>query len=124
MPKKVYHYPETLFVADFIGSPQINTLPCSTEISDGKVWIKTDPGDRLETIYSPDDIVGKEKVLAAIRPEKLSFAGSPGSNTLKVRSRTVLPAGAETVIHTGYGNGECEFFYKRKWNSNKEKTCI
>ncbi len=106
VPRKVYHYPESLFVADFIGSPQINTHPCSTEESSGKVLIKTDQGDRLETIYSPGDIAGMERVLAAIRPEKLSFADSPGSNTLKVKTRTVLPAGAETVVHVGYENSE------------------
>ncbi len=113
-PKKVYHYPETLFVADFIGSPQINTIPCTTEISDSNIVIKTEPGDRLRTIYSPGDMAGGEKAILAIRPEKIAIAAGQGPNTFKAKIRTVLPAGSETVIHAGYGNSELKILLHKE----------
>ena len=59
-PQKVYEDPVNLFVAKFLGNPQINTF--EAEISSGKLLIAGEPVLKAEGV--PDG-----KVYAAIRPE-------------------------------------------------------
>ena len=116
-PKKVYHYPETLFVADFIGSPQINILNCTAETSAGMTSIKTESGDNFKTAYNA--ISGDRKKLnAAIRPEKISIVASSGTNTARVKIKTVLPAGSETVIHVEYGKDLLRILMQKEQDLN------
>jgi len=41
-------------------------------------------------------------VVAAIRPENISLVTASGKNTLQVQVKTVLPAGAETILQVSY----------------------
>lgn len=101
-PKKVYHLPSSLFVADFIGSPTINKIEGIAALGaegGGIVEIKSE-NILLSTTYRK--ISPGRKVVAAIRPENISLVTAPGKNTLQVQVNTVLPAGAETILQVSY----------------------
>ncbi|MDX9801171.1 MAG: ABC transporter ATP-binding protein [Spirochaetia bacterium] len=116
-PKKVYHYPSNLFVADFIGSPQINTISCSRESDDGRIYIKTETGERFKTSYKSLSL-DAQTLTAAIRPEKISIVKSDGDNTAKVKIKTVLPAGSETIIHVSYGKKVLKILMQKEQELN------
>ena len=103
-PKKVYHYPETMFVADFIGSPPINIAKSSLikDESDEKVKIKIETGDILVTQYDREK-VSSEDFFFAVRPEKIMINSDKKENQLKGTVKTVLPSGSETVMQVEVG---------------------
>ena len=116
-PKTIYHFPETVFVADFIGSPQINMMEGRYENSNGKVFIITENNDRLETSYTALDMKNNH-LIAAIRPEKISIVTQAGKNVLKGIIKTVLPAGSETVVHVQYGEKQLKILLKKEQDLN------
>ena len=103
-PKKVYHYPDTMFVADFIGSPPINIVKSSL-VKDGqgdKAVIGIESGDTLVTEYSRDKI-SSEDFYFAVRPEKILINSDRKDNQLPGKVKTVLPSGSETVMQVEVG---------------------
>ena len=74
-PQNLYDYPCNLFVAGFIGTPQMNFIDCKLESKDGDVYVSW--GQNLvklpaEKANDPalKDYIGKEVVIG-IRPECL-----------------------------------------------------
>ena len=103
-PKNVYHRPQTLFVADFIGTPPINliegTIVRAGQNSTDTLEVKT-AYFTLQTSYKSVE-EGRE-VVAAIRPENVGLVSEPGANTTEVKVQTVLPSGPETILKVMYG---------------------
>jgi multiple sugar transport system ATP-binding protein len=84
-PAKLYHEPENLFVAGFIGSPAMNMLPSSG------------PGP-LQIAGAEIDVVGDlaaNRSTIGFRPEVLSV----GSGPIRARIRTVEDLGPEVLVH-------------------------
>jgi multiple sugar transport system ATP-binding protein len=104
-PRTVYHYPGSMFVADFIGSPPINMFKASLErnTADGSIYLKLDNSESLKTSYSrqPDS---SGTVHFAVRPEKIILNTDNKNNQITGHVKTVLPSGAETVIQVEAGN--------------------
>jgi len=105
-PKKVYHFPKTMFVADFIGSPQINII--KAKIVKGKtkesLKVQIDSGEILTTDYSSDKISSDvDEIFFAIRPEKIIFDEEISENKIPAIVKTVLPSGSETVMQAEVG---------------------
>ena len=68
-PRDLYERPENLFVAQFIGSPKMNVLPCSTA---GKQFVL--PGHRTGSWQlSSDD---KQAIQVGVRPEHITMVGA------------------------------------------------
>ncbi|GAB4543069.1 MAG: hypothetical protein Tsb0019_42080 [Roseibium sp.] len=68
-PRELYEHPDNLFVAQFIGSPKMNVLPCSVE------------GDRFSLQghgggHYPHAEAAQEPVRLGIRPEHISVVGT------------------------------------------------
>ena len=103
-PKKVYHYPQTMFVADFIGSPPINMVKSSLVKDDSadKAKIKIETGEILETEYNKEKIEPGD-ISFAVRPEKIIINSEDKENQLKGTVKTVLPSGSETVMQVEVG---------------------
>jgi multiple sugar transport system ATP-binding protein len=96
-PRTIYNRPANLFVADFIGSPTINTLTgrIGRPGPDGAAAVEIDDFS-LKTAYK--DLPPGRAVVAAIRPEHIAVAAAGGDNTIAGEVRTVLPSGPETVL--------------------------
>jgi sn-glycerol 3-phosphate transport system ATP-binding protein len=92
-PLDVYERPETLFAAQFIGSPAMNVLPGEAEgrsvrLSDGAV---------LETA-----VEARGRVMVGVRPEHLApDEGGP----LRVETALSEPLGANTLVHGALAGG-------------------
>ncbi len=96
-PLDIYHTPETLFVASFVGSPTINRFAGSVLVATG--------GHRFEgTLPIRVDAPPQESAVLAVRPENLRIVregdGLPATVTL------VEPLGPETLVHVRLHSGE------------------
>ncbi len=85
-PLEVYETPQTLFAAQFIGSPAMNVL--DARVAGGQVYI----GDRsVAACTAPDG-----PVKLGIRPEHLTI---DENGPLQVTVKMAEPLGANTLIH-------------------------
>lgn len=97
-PDRVYHFPATLFVADFIGNPKVNLMPGwvsgknTVDIGKFNVPVKTNS-------QTGDVVVG-------IRPEDISITTTPTDKGVEFQAYSVLPSGAETTIIARKGDTE------------------
>jgi len=105
-PDTVYRAPANLFVARFMGSPPMNTLPARLEAGDGAPVAVIGAGRddavrlRLQGYDAAASFVGREVVLG-IRPECIAeggrvFSGAPVVVNAPVEM--VEPTGAETIV--------------------------
>jgi len=92
-PMDLYHRPASLFVAGFIGSPKMNTLPAkllSAEASYAEVEVA---GQRVKAAVDARGIAAGSAVHVGIRPEHVFIGAHEGAN--------VLPAHMLEVIYLG-----------------------
>ncbi len=103
-PKRVYHYPSTMFVADFIGSPPINIVKSSAVLDEAGISgrIRIDTGDIIDTEYKIQT-KDTDDIYLAIRPEKIVINSDKKENQVAGFVRTVLPSGSETVVQVEAG---------------------
>lgn len=101
-PLTVYKEPVNTFVADFIGSPNINLVPVTVETIVGNIASLRLAGGTLKFTATADgEAQGKEvlKVGSAytlgLRPENIVLAESGG---LPAKIYSTLPSGMETVV--------------------------
>jgi ABC-type sugar transport system ATPase subunit len=100
-PDEIYHRPAARFVAEFIGDPPINMLPCEV--------VATDRGPRLRTplhdLAARGIAASPGRHLLAIRPHDVEALREPGRDTAPATVVLVENLGAEHVVHVGYGDG-------------------
>jgi multiple sugar transport system ATP-binding protein len=96
-PRELYERPDNLFVAQFIGSPKMNVLPCS--YSSGKV----DLGGATQVSVGAD--LSQDPVKFGIRPEHLTF-GTDKNGHIKGTLDFVEYLGADTFYYISTDSGE------------------
>ena len=102
-PQEVYSHPANLFVAGFIGSPQMNFFDGQLSKKDGKYQIQVGEA----TIVLADEAqerlsqrgAGDQAVVVGIRPEHISFATTPGSHTIASKVDVSEMMGSEVYLH-------------------------
>ena len=106
-PKNIYNNPSNLFVATFIGSPQMNIMYGQTYEKEGKVYLKVFnreillPEDKVEILKNTNNC--NVDVIVGIRPENISCK----EEDLSVKGAIVFESeidvlenlGSETYIH-------------------------
>ena len=119
-PQNLYDYPVNLFVAGFIGTPQMNFFKDSTLTSDnGKIYVNFTAGNKIllpkavaDRIKNLNEYLDTGKpVTLGVRPEdihqdEMFIAGSPDT-TLQARIDVIEKLGAETQVY-------CELDYEGK----------
>jgi multiple sugar transport system ATP-binding protein len=95
-PHEVYNFPANLFVATFIGSPQMN-LMAGELARDGEQAVVTGPGFRFVLPMRPSYQEGA--VIVGVRPEHLSPAGAETTNLLTSTVEVIEPMGFETYVY-------------------------
>ena len=95
-PRQLYERPENLFVAQFIGSPKMNVLPCVTKA--GTIHLRGHEAGNFKRH------AGEKKVVnLGVRPEHISIAGKDKAYcTGKVEVAEYL--GTDTYLHVGCEN--------------------
>ncbi len=100
-PDEIYNRPRNRFVAEFIGDPPINLLPCE---------IKTVAGRMVaDTACHRGLVLGRGRIdpgrhWLAIRPHHIVAAPAPGVGWAPAIVRFVENLGAEHVLHVEYGD--------------------
>ena len=101
-PLELYHHPNDLFVAGFIGSPRMNFLPAQVgEVAGGMLHLEIDAaagGGRLRLLSGGRSVAPGSRVTLGIRPEHMAPAAA-GDATI---TRKV-----EKIEHFG----ECSYVY-------------
>lgn len=98
-PKDLYYKPRSLQVAQFVGAPPINLIP--GEIKENTFSSSSFPPLLLTETCQQQSWIEKEKVLFAIRPEKLIL----GKTGVKVTIDSVEFWGATSVLHLRFTDG-------------------
>ena len=108
-PDTVYRYPANLFVARFMGSPPMNTMPARLVVEDGGPVVVIGAGRpdevrlRLQGYDAAAAFRGNEVVLG-IRPECIAegsrgFSGASGAPiVINAPVEMIEPTGAETIV--------------------------
>jgi len=101
-PQNLYDKPCNIFVAGFIGSPQMNFVDASLVEEDGKIFMVFDdykialPASKINDNVKA--AIGKDVVIG-IRPEALSDKVADGAATLNCNIDVVELMGAETYVY-------------------------
>ena len=102
-PLELYHRPDNLFVAEFIGNPKMNILPATClRVEDDGVVVSVD-GFEGEIKALVDPVAGLEgkKLKLGIRPEHLMIG--KGDLVFKIMPNVVEHLGIHTVAYAAVG---------------------
>lgn len=123
-PTEIYNHPANLFVAGFIGSPQMNMTYGQTSVENGKQYVKV--FDKLMEIPEDKAKVIKEKnaenidVIVGIRPENIYHTkeelAKPGVVSFSGVVDLMENLGAEIYIHIE--EGWSKLYYKSRTVAN------
>ena len=102
-PQEVFDQPANLFVAGFIGTPQMNFFDGQLARKDGKYQITVGEavmtvGDEAQKLLA-DKGVGDRQVVVGVRPEHISFAATAGSHTIASKVDVSEMMGSEVYLH-------------------------
>jgi ABC-type sugar transport system ATPase subunit len=99
-PAEIYDRPVNRFVAEFIGDPPINVIPCEVRVAGGEVAAAT-AGHGALVLGRGSAPAGRH--LVAVRPHDVKAARAPGPGTAPAPVRFVENLGSEHVLHLEYG---------------------
>ncbi|AXR76704.1 ABC transporter ATP-binding protein [Natrarchaeobaculum sulfurireducens] len=98
-PQELYDYPANRFVAEFIGSPAMNTLPVEIR-RDGDGYVAVGDGVDVQLPQTGDlDALEEEQLLLGIRPEDLHEDGANADTSIRATVSVTEPLGDTTLIH-------------------------
>jgi multiple sugar transport system ATP-binding protein len=105
-PLDLYHHPQNLFVAGFIGSPRMNFLEGEvTSASADGIVVNLADGTTLRAPPSQTAASPGQKVTLGLRPEHL-IEGGGGASELKGRVIAVEHLGGETYVYLERGGAD------------------
>lgn len=100
-PGDIYHRPVDRFVAEFIGDPPINIVPCKVDGLQGKLTAST-------ALHSGLSLAGRDvppgDYWLAVRPHHFQASREPREGAAASEVRLVENFGAEHVLHVTYGD--------------------
>ncbi len=88
-PKQIYEYPNSRFVADFIGT--INMFDATVETWDaGRLTASCDSAGKPLTAFSEEALEPGSRISIAVRPEKIFISKAETEDSFDVRLRGVV----------------------------------
>ena len=105
-PHDVFAKPANVFVASFIGTPQMNLMEGDLNaVSSGKADV-TLGGQSLQVgVNVAVGKLGKSKVTVGIRPRAFIPVAKAGKDAITATAELIEPMGAETLIHARTKSG-------------------
>lgn len=97
-PLEIYRRPANTFVADFVGSPNINLMPCiGTHTAGGEIELRTEKGLHLQfKPLSPIEFEENASLILGLRPEHVEVEHTDAMVEGVINSS--LPSGMETIV--------------------------
>jgi multiple sugar transport system ATP-binding protein len=103
-PMALYHRPQNLFVAEFIGSPKMNILPGRMVHAEPDHAVVDLHGAQIKVACDARDAAANGKVFVGIRPEHLAYCDMQGdSSVLRTHLRQVERLGDESFLYLELG---------------------
>ena len=102
-PQEVFDHPKNIFVAGFIGMPQMNFFDAKLE-KDGDGYVvqcqgaAIKPADKIQAALKAAHVPAKDVILG-IRPEHVSFAATPAADTVSGTVDVSEMMGSEVHLH-------------------------
>ena len=108
-PLELYHKPENLFVASFIGNPKMNVLPARcVRVEDDGVVVSVEGFDvEVKVLVAPKPGIEGSMMQLGIRPEHISVEG--GDARMVLNPNVVEHLGIHTVTYATIGKDETPF---------------
>ena len=102
-PYDIYHHPENIFVAEFIGDPQNNFF--KGQIVEKNSQLHLDCQGILFPLNNQDYLKSRN-LIATVRPENINVSFQKEKDWFKVSLKSVQPTGANTILQVKLGNTE------------------
>ncbi len=108
-PEEVFDMPVNLFVAGFIGAPQMNFFETELISENGRYFVMP-IGTRLEVTGKKAEMlkekgIGSRRITLGVRPEHVTLTAEDNPSALKVRIRVNEMMGSEYHLHTESDGG-------------------
>lgn len=109
-PKEIYNRPNNVFVASFIGTPQINLIDCNIVEKDERIYVEFEggcldlPKDKKDIIRA-NGYIGKSVILG-VRPEDVELNVIQDTCKLKGTIDVVEHLGSELYIYISTSFGD------------------
>ena len=102
-PMNLYDYPENIFVAGFIGTPQMNFINAKLDYNKEEVLLKTDFKDiscSISDISHIDkiNIINKKDIVIGVRPEHILITNKDDINAIECEVSIIENLGNEANI--------------------------
>ncbi|WP_226781700.1 ABC transporter ATP-binding protein [Oceaniglobus trochenteri] len=98
-PDEIYRFPQTRFVADFIGAPSMNFVDAVLRVEGGRASLEMGQVrvelDDYAFAAPPRD---GQPVIFGTRPERITLQGDPSPGAIPARVTGVEPMGADTLV--------------------------
>ena len=116
-PQNLYDYPANLFVAGFIGTPQMNFFDAVLTGTKAKVYVEFEghklvyPKEKVAKVINLEEYLNTgKKVVIGVRPEDFhdeeAFIKDNKDSVVNVRVDVVEKLGAETLLYCAFGEKE------------------
>lgn len=112
-PLELYDRPANLFVAGFIGSPQINQLAGEIVLEDAAPRLRLKDGALLKL---PGGLVVKhgQQVVYAIRPEQVNVLDAASEDALEAKITAIENTGSDMQLFCDTGGGAFTSVFKQR----------
>ena len=102
-PEEVFEKPHNLFVAEFIGAPKMNIMRTQLLLENGKYYV-TPFGSKIEVDGENGELLKQKgvaagEILLGVRPEHVSLADGPSTNTINGTVLVNEMMGSELHLH-------------------------
>lgn len=99
-PQEVYRFPVNLFVAEFMGNPTTNILPCVVKVAGPPPVLVVKSVEHNELILmQAGPLPEGQEVVVNVRPEDVFLSTVPQPGTVPAQIFASLPTGAECVVY-------------------------
>jgi len=99
-PHEVFAKPTNLFVAGFIGTPQMNLVPAEVTGLEGETASVMLNGRPLRLpVGGTSRLLKPAKITIGIRPRAFTSMAKSGDDTISAEAEFIEPMGAETLVH-------------------------
>lgn len=105
-PHDVFAKPANVFVASFIGTPQMNLVPAQLQSFANGIATVSLAGETVEVPGDPAvSRLGTSKVMIGIRPRAFTPSSEAARDTIEAQAELIEPMGAETLVHARTPDG-------------------
>jgi len=107
-PDQIYSQPANIFVADFVGSPGMNFVPCVFMMIDEQVYLDVGPSlFEIELLdehrESMKNYADGQKLTFGVRAEDIVISGEPKHNWIEAQVYVIETLGANNIVDVEIG---------------------